>query len=179
MRTLDLEFSRPQGLNRVAATACLAAGVLALAVVLLRIGMLNAEIGQLTNSLDDARRAGRHDRLPLTQSAQDKENTARELERANLVVARLNIGWAALFRQLEAVQMPTVKLLALQPESGAAKRLRLSGEARRLDDALDYVKRLGAAPGLRNAHLISHELVVDGPRRAVRFALVVDWLEQP
>jgi hypothetical protein len=75
--------------------------------------------------------------------------------------------------------VPAVTLLALQPESGVAKRLRLSGEARRLEDVLDYVKRLGAAPGLRNAHLVSHEVLVDGPRRAVRFALVVDWVEQP
>ena len=179
MRTIELEFCAPQRLNRLAATACLAAGVVALAAVLVHIGVLNADIGRLSASLDDARRAGRHERLPLKTSAEDQENTARELQRANLVVASLNIGWAALFRQIEAVQVPAVTLLVMQPESGVAKRLRLTGEARRLDDALDYVKRLGSAQGLRNAHLVSHELVVDGPRRAVRFALIVDWVEQP
>lgn len=179
MRTIDLEFCAPQRWSRPAATACLVAGVVALAAVLARIGMLHADIGQLSTSLDETRRAGRHDRLPLKTSAADQENALRELQRANLVVASLNIGWAGLFKQLETVQVAGVTLLALQPEPGVAKRLRLSGEARRLDDVFDYVKRLGAAPGLRNAHLVAHEVVVDGPQRAVRFALIVDWVEQP
>ena len=177
MRSIDLEFARPQGPNRLAATTCLAAGVLALTAVLAYIGVLHADIGQLNAGLDDAKRASRHERLPLNPSSADQESTARELQRANLVVASLNIGWAALFRQIEAVKVPAVTLLALQPEAGVAKRLRLSGEARRIEDVFDYVKRMGSAPGLRNAHLVSHELVVEGPRRAVRFALVVDWIE--
>lgn len=177
MRPIDLEFCRPQGPHRGAATTCVAAGGLALVAVLLHLVVLNSEIGELRSSLDEAGRASRHERLPLSPTADDSAATARELQRANLVVASLNIGWAGLFKQIEAVQLPAVTLLALQPESGVARRLRLSGEARRLDDVLDYVKRLGSAPGLRNAHLVSHELVVDGPRRSVRFALVVDWIE--
>ena len=180
MHNIDLDFAQRPGLHRGVAAGLLALGLLALLAAGLRVATLQTQIGHLAAEIDDAQRANRHERRPLQPtSAADKEATARELARANQVVASLNLGWSGLFKRLESIQLPGVTLLAVQPESGTARRLRLSGEARRLEDALAYVKQLASTPGLRNAHLVSHEVLQDGGRPTLRFVLVADWAGQP
>jgi hypothetical protein len=101
---------------------------------------------------------------------------ARELLQAQQVAASLNLPWAALFARLEALKVPQVSLLSLQPEAATARRIRITAEARRLEDALDYVAQAAATPGLANVHLVSHETAAEGERAVLRFALTLDWV---
>lgn len=177
MRAIELDFARPSALPRGVAAALLVAGLVALAVVLLHAANLRTQIDQLAADLESAQRAARHERQPLKPaSGADRDALVQELARANRVVASLNLGWGALFKQLEAIQLAGVTLLSVQPEAGNTRRLRLGGEARRLEEALAYVRQVATAPGFANAHLVSHEVVSGGPRPALHFAFVVDWV---
>jgi hypothetical protein len=180
MRRLRLDFAQAPARSLGWAAALLALGLLALGLALLRLATLGAQVDRLAAEVDDAQRATRHEHRDLAPaSGEDQEALARELARANLVVASLNLGWTALFRQLESVRVPGVTLLAVQQDAAAARRIRLSGEAARLEDALAYVARIAGTAEFGNAHLVSHEAVVDGDRRAVRFAVAMDWAGQP
>lgn len=189
MRAIDLDFVPRPRLHGGVAALLLAAGLLALALALVRVVALKTELDHLGAELDDAQRAASHQRRPLKPTAgtsADSDSLAPELAQANAVVASLNLGWASLFKRIEAIKQPGVTLLAVQPESGTVRRLRLSGEARRLEDALAYIAQVAGTPGFDNTHLVSHEAVADlGPGGAgntgtvrLRFALVADWAGQ-
>ena len=56
--------------------------------------------------------------------------------------------------------------------AGAAGRsVRISGESRNYEAALDYVAALGREGKLRGVHLATHETRPDDPRRVVSFAV--------
>jgi hypothetical protein len=180
MRSLDLDFARTPGADPVLAAALLAAGALALGAALWHTLGTRAEVARLTASVAEARQAHSGARAALRPAAEGAdEATHAELQRAQQVVAALGMGWGALFRQLETQRVAGVTLLAVQREAGNTKRLRLSGEARRLEEALAYVAQVAQAPGFANVHLVAHEAMDEGERPAVRFALVADWVGQP
>lgn len=180
MRRLDLDFARRPGPDRGLAAALLAAGTLALGAALWHTLAARAEVAQLNARVAEARQAHSHPRAALRPAAPGADEATRaELQRAQQVVASLGIGWGALFRQIETQRVAGVTLLAVQREAGSTKRLRLSGEARRLEDALAYVAQVAQAPGFAHVHLVAHEAAAEGERPAVRFALVADWVGQP
>ncbi|MGE5469611.1 MAG: hypothetical protein ACM3X0_02305 [Bacteroidota bacterium] len=82
--------------------------------------------------------------------------------------------WAALFSSLEAASDETVTLLSLAP---GAREIVITGEAKDLDAALDYAKRLLASRVLANPHLAKYEVVREHPRQPVRFTLLAEWRE--
>ena len=180
MRPLQLDFVKPGGPHRGLAAALLLVGVVALAGTLLHAARLRAEVARMTAAAQDSERAARQGRQALGPvSAAADEATRQELAQARLVAAALGLDWASLFSRLEGQRVAGVTLLAVQREAGSTKRLRLTGEARRLDEALAYVSQLSGAPGFSNVHLVSHETVGQGERPAVQFALLVDWGAQP
>ncbi|MFT3819941.1 MAG: PilN domain-containing protein [Rubrivivax sp.] len=181
MRALDLDFARPPGPGRLRSALWLGFGAGALALVLWGLQRLDADVTRLAAQVDEAEHASRRERQPPRLAAADDEATRQALQRAQQVVAALNLGWGALFQRLEQLRQPGVTLLAVQREAGQGqgRRLRLSGEARRLDDALAYVSRLAASEGFANVHLIGHELQADGARQTVQFTLLADWVAPP
>ena len=179
MRALDLDFARPPGPGRLRSALWLTLGLGMLALVGWGLQRLDADVSRLAAQVDEAERAGRRERQPPRLAAADDEATRQALQRAQQVVAALNLGWGALFQRLEQLRQPGVTLLAVQREAGQDRRLRLTGEARRLDDALAYVSRLAASEGFANAHLIGHELQADGERQTVQFTLLADWVPPP
>jgi hypothetical protein len=97
-----------------------------------------------------------------------------QANQANLVLAELGRPWAALFDQLENNLSPDIALLAIRPDASRG-RLRISGEARHLSDALDFVRRLGDSGQLADVVLESHEVVEADPQKPVRFAVSMRW----
>ena len=85
-------------------------------------------------------------------------------------------SWDSLFTSLEGAGDDTVTLLSILP---GPKEVQITGEAHDLGAALDYVKRLQAAPGVANAHLTQSEVVEAHPQHPVRFALAANWKEAP
>lgn len=97
-----------------------------------------------------------------------------DLTLARETLRRLSLPWEELFAALESARSDRVALLAIEPdaESGA---LSISGEARDYLAALTYAERLAEAKGLRNVHLLRHEIRRDAPQRTVTFTVSANW----
>lgn len=177
MRPVELDFAQAPPLPRRQSLALLLAGLLALAGVLAWLGTLNAELATLRQAID-VQRGAEQGRLAAPAAAAN-EAERQELQRAQQVAASLNRRWGALFRQLEAVRVPGVTLLAVQPEAGGSRRWRVAGEGRRYEDVLAFVRQLAAAPGFAGVHLVSHERVQAEGREAVHFTVLAQWAAEP
>lgn len=97
-----------------------------------------------------------------------------QAHQANLVLAELGRPWPGIFAQLEKSASREVALLAVRPDATKG-RLRISGEACTLGDALDYVRQLAASGVLSDVVLEEHEVVDTDPEKPVRFALTARW----
>ncbi len=84
--------------------------------------------------------------------------------------------WNSLFTVLEAAADDSVTLLGLDPTS---KGIILSGEAKDLDSALTYVRRLKASGQLGQLRMTDQETLKDHPRRPLRFSLEAEWSGAP
>lgn len=93
-----------------------------------------------------------------------------EVKAAEAVVRSLALPWAALVRAVEQAATREVALLALQPDP-QARLLRLTAEARHREAMFAYVRRLAAAEGLAEVHLVSHQVNREDPQRPVQFSL--------
>lgn len=97
-----------------------------------------------------------------------------ELHAAGAVIAKLNTPWDSLFGAVEDIRTEEAVLLSIEPDA-EQRRVRLTGEARDLPSALEYVRRARATRVLRSAYLVQHQVVVQDPQRPVRFALEARW----
>jgi len=76
----------------------------------------------------------------------------------------------ALIGTLEQAATREVAILQLQPDA-EQRLLRLSAEARDREAMFEYLRRLGAAPGLAEVHLVSHQVQLEDPQRPIQFAV--------
>lgn len=100
-----------------------------------------------------------------------------DLTLARETLRRLSLPWEELFAALESARSDRVALLAIEPdaESGA---ISISGEARDYLAALTYAERLAQAKGLRNVHLLRHEIRRDASQRTVTFTVSANWRQE-
>ena len=111
----------------------------------------------------------------------DSSNRAAESD-ANpaLVTAateELSTPWSRLFNDLEvaaAEEKEDVALLEIAPDRNK-QSVRISGEARTLSAALDYMRRLQAASSIAYPLLENHEMRSAERERPVHFVIVADW----
>jgi hypothetical protein len=172
---LELDYRRSiAGDRRLGiAVLALAAGLFAGAVVYYDgladdIARHEAELGRL---------AREHNR-PSAASTLSARELAAQLAAAKGVLRQLSLPWGGLFRAVESTDAKTVALLAIQPN--AEKRtVLLQGEAKSLEHALDYVRKLEQSGPLANVHLTSHRIEQQDPQKPVRFTLAADWERQP
>ncbi len=98
------------------------------------------------------------------------ERIEGERRDAEAVLRKLGLPWGTLISMLEQASTPDVALLMLEPDA-EQRALRLTGEARNRDAMFAYVRRLSAAGGLADVHLVSHQVQQDDPRHPVQFSL--------
>lgn len=167
MRRLRLDFApAPRGVAP-AGFALLAVGAVALAAALWAYGSARADRDALQAALQ---------RRPASGSSRSAASQARgpESMRAEGVLASLGLPWAALFDALEATAGQGVVLTGLQPEA-EARRVRITGQARRFDDIADYAGRLQGTGILANVQLVAHET----RDQRTQFTLQADWGARP
>jgi hypothetical protein len=102
--------------------------------------------------------------------ATPRERLDEEVRNAEAVVRQLALPWGTLVRAIEQAATRDVALLQLQPDP-ASRLVRLSAEARHREAMFDYVRRLAAAKGLANVHVVSHQVQQDDPRKPVQFSV--------
>jgi hypothetical protein len=99
-----------------------------------------------------------------------KERLDEEAKSAEAVVRQLTVPWAPLIQALEQAATRDVAVLQLQPDA-ENRVVRLGAEARNAEAMFEYLRRLGTAKGLADAHIVSHQVQRDDPQRPVQFSV--------
>jgi Tfp pilus assembly protein PilN len=175
MRALWLDFQRAEPGRRLAGTGLLVAGLLVSGLLLAdyvsvvaETDELEHEVSRLRKEADQARRMAGEDGALLTHGG--KRQVADDQASSGHEVAQ----WESLFNSLESAADESVTLLALNT---GTTEIQISGEAKNIAAAMDYVKRLQPATVFSNPHLTQSEVVQEHPQHPVRFALAASWKE--
>lgn len=99
-----------------------------------------------------------------------KERLDEEVKRAEAVVRSLTLPWAGLIRSVEQAAMRDVAILQLEPNP-EARIVKLTAEAKSRQAMFEYLRRLGAAGGVAEVHLVSHQLNREDPQRGLQFSV--------
>jgi hypothetical protein len=167
---LELDFVRRRPFGGAIGVAVAAAGVLCLVAALVQRHYLDNRLAGLQlRSAAQAEHAHRG-RSPQSVAGLDSLN-------AEKTVRELGTPWSQLLADLEEASKDTssdVAVLEVEPDH-AKHRVRVTAEARNLDQALAYVRRLRKAPDLRYPMLDNHELRAEDKDHPVRFQVSADW----
>lgn len=172
MRRLELDYVAPPRRPRWPGLLLLALSVAIAAALLDRHLRLQGELQRFEAArglLGGAPRAAR---------AVPAQRLAEEAKDAAAVVRQLALPWAAIIETVEAAAHPDVGLLQLQPDA-PQRILRLSAEAKDREAMLEYLRRLGQSKLLLDAHLLSHQLQSEDPRRPIQFAVQAVFRSAP
>lgn len=162
-----LDFTGAPRRPRLACILLFGAGVLACATLAFEFQSKLSERDGLQERLS----ALVHPRRVTTPTA------ARDTATAAAIEKQLWIPWSRLLAELETASQDvasTVSLLEVQPDP-AKHLVRITAEARTLQDALAYLERLQKSPALRYPMLESHELRKDDPEHPIRVKLSAEW----
>jgi len=99
-----------------------------------------------------------------------KERLDEETKLAEAVVRQLTLPWGPLIGAIEQAATRDVAILQLQPDA-ESRTLRITAEARHRDAMFEYLRRLAAARGLAEVHVVSHQVQRDDPQRPVQFSV--------
>jgi hypothetical protein len=99
-----------------------------------------------------------------------KERLDEEVKLAEGVVRRLSLPWGSLVQAIEQASTRDIAVLQLQPDA-ENRVVRLTAEARNGGAMFEYVRRLNAAKGLTDVHVVSHHLQRDDPQRPIQFSV--------
>jgi hypothetical protein len=99
-----------------------------------------------------------------------KERLDEEVKGAEAVMRQLSLPWGSLVEAIEQASTREVAVLQLQPDADN-RVVRLTAEARNSKAMFEYVRRLGAAKGLADAHVVSHHLQREDPQRPIQFSV--------
>jgi hypothetical protein len=99
-----------------------------------------------------------------------KERLDEEVKSAEAVVRQLTVPWGSLVQAIEQAATREVAVLQLQPDA-ESRSVRLTAEARNAEAMFEYLRRLAAAKGIADAHLVSHQVQREDPQRPVQFTV--------
>jgi len=107
-----------------------------------------------------------------------RERLEEQMKEAQAVLRQLALPWAQLVESLESAAMPDVAVLQVQPDA-QQRLLRVTAEAKGEETMFRYLRRLAAAEGFSDVHLVSHQVREDDPRRPLQFSLQVSFRSSP
>lgn len=153
---LELDYLKPRRKTRWAGVLVLALSLVLAAGLVSRHHDLQLELARLEAN------------APVQPKEVPQERLSEEIRNAEAVVRQLGLPWASLVRAVEQAATRDVALLQLQPDA-ETRLVRLTAETRHPEAMFDYVRRLGAAKGMTEVHLVSHEVQRDDPRQPIHF----------
>jgi len=103
-----------------------------------------------------------------------RERLEEQMREAQAVLRQLALPWAQLVESLESAAMPDVAVLQVQPDA-QSRLLRVTAEAKGEETMFRYLRRLAAAEGFSDVHLVSHQVREDDPRRPLQFSLQISF----
>ncbi|MDP5241117.1 hypothetical protein Q9Q94_16365 [Uliginosibacterium sp. 31-16] len=171
--TIALDFIPQRSQPSLLGWLLLAAGLLATSAILLEYRDLGE---QLRNTEVRLARETRHlERSRALMLAQQREKLPEsELKTATQLAQRLHNRNLDVLAEIEAAGNEDVALLSLVQTAGKTQ-LKLTGEARSLDAAFAFARRLAARPSIRRAQVDSYEFKPSGSVEIVAFTLGASW----
>lgn len=169
VQPLWLDYQRPLPGRNGPGFLLLAVGLLLAGLLLAQSMSITAELTATEQQVSRLKRESERRRL-LASVGRQEQDAVTETRLSSPSASR----WESLLTSLENAGNDSVTLLGLEPGS---REISISGEARNLGAALDYVQRLQGASVFAEVHLARHEIVMENPYRPVRFTLQAGWRE--
>lgn len=151
-------------------------------LLVLLVGLLIA--GYVTFTYQAKNIALHQAQFELSQIQPTKKNNAvntkletlptTELKQITEITADLTTPWDQLLTELEQVQMRDIALLSLEPNK-KKQQLILSGQAKNMQIALNYIEALEKLPSLSQVFLQKHNVDQIDPFKPVAFTIVAQW----
>lgn len=152
----------------------LAIGVAGLISVVWYYRDLSREISDQEVLVSSLQERGKSRSMSPVAEMRDAEQIARETKQANAVILALSLPWKELFEAFEATRTNEVAVLAIEPD--AQKGLvRISAEAKKLENMLDYVSSLQKIAFFREVLILNHQIQDQDPEKPIRFVLQAAW----
>ena len=170
-RPLELDFIVPRKRPR-------AAGLLVLAFSLLVAGALVFEQRETQQRLHKLDAAAALLSAPRPTLAIPRDKIDGEIKTAQATVRQLALPWAQLIDSLERAATQEVAVLHIQPDA-QNRVLRVSAEARREGQMLEYLRRLEGTGSFAEVHLISHQVRSQEAGRPIHFAVQASFRGKP
>jgi len=109
--------------------------------------------------------------LPVVTS----EISQEQIKQIQTTIGALTIPWDGLLQSIEKSDMQDIALLNLDPNS-KKQLITISGEAKNLQVALDYIQKLEAQPMLDKVYLQKYNIDEANQFKPVKFTLSTQWL---
>jgi len=174
--SLDLEFIQQSPFRLLRLTWL---GLCLLIICLLTLMFLHKAYQEKQVELDEV--AGRLKKLNLapqhksTTTVAIKPIPAETQQQFKTVVSELTIPWSALFEAIERADAQEVTLLNVAPNSKKQQVL-ITGEAKNIQEVLNYIVKLEAQPVLQSAYLQSHSIDETNVSKPVKFTVMAHWV---
>lgn len=111
---------------------------------------------------------------PRSPQRDARRSGDEEFKQAEAIVRQLALPWAAMIHAVEGAASADVAVLHMEPDA-RERRLRITAEARNEEAMIEYLRRLGRQPTLSDAHLASHQVVLEDARRPIQFTLMAKF----
>lgn len=131
------------------------------------------EQNTLSLKLSQVNRLVTQEETPLTVVT--SEISQEQLKQIQTTVGALTIPWDGLLQSIEKSDMQDIALLNLEPNS-KKQLITISGEAKSLQVALDYIQKLEAQPMLDKVYLQKYNIDEANQFKPVKFTLSTQWL---
>jgi len=171
MRAVKLDFLQPASRSS-GGGVLLAAGVVAVFVVLSFYGDLNSEARQLESQ---AAKLERRARGLAPVATRVDASLQQEIRRANEVIDQLALPWDAMFRSVEGAATDRVALLGIAPDAKSGM-VQISAEASDAQAMFDYVRRLGQQGEVSQVYLLQHQRERQSTVWPIRFQVSASWI---
>lgn len=166
-----------QSINRLGLVFLLG-GLLLAGIVALHYQTQLSTLKQAETALAQAQPKAIQTQTTQTQTAQTQTNTSpvadEELRQARAVADELTLPWPSLLRALEQVEQPHIALLGITPNK-KKRQLMLTGQAKHMPAALQYIEQLEASAMLSQVYLQKHEVDLNDSFKPVNFTIVASW----
>lgn len=167
---LDFQPRRPGVLPLILLCA---SGVLC-ADAWLEVRSSNEHLDDLQAQIAQAQRRAQRLVVATHDAAQREATLPTEQSKAlRQAAAAIRIDWEALYRHIDQATQEDIALLAVIPNA-ARKTLHISGEARSMQAALDFIEALRRPP-LSQVSLLSHKIKADDPQHPIIFEIAATW----
>jgi len=157
MRKLNLNHGGGKNRHEFMARIMLGLGIAAMLLLIYAMYYVNSRMVLLQAEADELRQPRQKARIEPADRLRQEEVAAIQSAMAELV-----LPWESLFAALESIDVPEVRLLAVEPDA-RKRKLRITAEASGTDTIIEYVQALDTQAMLDEVFLLRQERSEAGP----------------